>query len=129
MSAKKSSNKPKSKIPDNIELSVEQKKWPEAKALHARILEEAKRREIESKLSPILESAGVALGVKFSSLGALVKFVENKKGNVTRAKRLTPEQKTKIDELKAEKKTHKEIATAVGCKETQVNAYVYNKDK
>jgi hypothetical protein len=129
MSAKKSSNKPKSEIPDSIELNEEQKKWPEAKALHARMKKESKRREIETQLNPILEEAGKKLGVKFSSLSALVKYVENKKGSGTRAKRLTDEQKTKIDQMKVEKKTAKEIADAVGCKESQVNVYWYNKDK
>lgn len=128
MKNKKTSNKA-TVIPSSIVLTEDQKRLPEVKALIKRLEEENKKKEIESKLTPIIEFAAKTLGVEFRTFDALAKYVGNKTESVSRAKRLSGEQKKMIDEMKADKKTHREIATLAKCKETQVNAYVYSKKK
>ena len=116
-------------IPDNIVLTSEQKKLPEVKALFKVLKEEREKAETEKKLMPIVEFANKSLSQSFKTWAQMVKHVEKITEGTKRAERLSPEQKTKIDALSSSDKTHKQIATEVKCKTSQVSTYLFTKNK
>ena len=126
MCAKKQT-KPAPVVTENIVITPDLQKLPEAKALIKKMAELKEKDEIETKLKPIVKLANETFGQEFKSFAAYVKHVEKITGGSQRATRLTDDQKKQIDDLAAKKTPQKDIAKAVDCKPTQVSSYLFSK--
>lgn len=125
MSAKKTK---KVEIPETITLTPEVMKLPLAKQFLKQIEAAKEKAELETKLAPVVEAASKALGQDFTSFKQVVRYVAKLTGdNVVAGKRgLTDEQKDRVKALTKEGKKPKDIATELGCKPSQVSAFIFN---
>ena len=124
----------KSKIATGVETIVMTPEWmklPTAKAFLKELKAAKEKSEMENTLAPVVAAANNALGQKFETFAQVVKYVAKKTGDKTIVGKrgLTEEQKKKIPEMAKKDMKPKEIAAELGCKPTQVSAFIFNSKK
>ena len=128
MTAKKAQ---KNAVNETIVMTPEWMKLPTAKAFLKELKAAKEKSEMENTLSPVVAAANNALGQKFETFAQVVKYVAKKTGDKSIAGKrgLTEEQKKKIPEMAKKDMKPKEIAAELGCKPTQVSAFIFNSKK
>lgn len=128
MTAKKAK---KSEVPETITLTPELMKLPIAKQFLKEIEAVKEKAELESKLAPVVDAANKALEQDFTSFKQVVRYVAKLTGDsgVAVKRGLTDEQKEKVKAMVKENKKPKEIAVELGCKASQVSAFIFNSKK
>ena len=114
-----------------IVMTPEVMKLPGAKQFLKQVEALKEKSEMENTLAPVVAAANNALGQKFETYAQVVKYVAKKTGDKSIAGKrgLTEEQKKKIPEMAKKDMKPKEIAAELGCKPTQVSAFIFNSKK
>lgn len=128
MSAKKAK---KVEILEMITLTPELMKLPLAKQFLKQIEAAKEKAELETNLAPVVDAANKALGQDFKTFKQVVRYVAKLTDDnmVTGKRGLSDEQKEKVKALTAAGKGPKEIAEQLGCKPSQVSAFIFNSKK
>ena len=128
MTAKKAQ---KNAVIETIVMTPELMKLPGAKQFLKQVEAVKEKSEMENTLAPVIAAANNALGQKFQTFAQVVKYVAKKTGDKSIAGKrgLTEEQKKKIMEMAKDDMKPKEIAAELGCKPTQVSAFIFNSKK
>jgi hypothetical protein len=128
MTAKKEQ---KNSVIKTIVMTPEVMKLPGAKQFLKQVEALKEKSEMENTLAPVVAAANNALGQKFETYAQVVKYVAKKTGDKSIAGKrgLTEEQKKKITEMAKKDMKPKEIAAELGCKPTQVSAFIFNSKK
>ena len=114
-----------------IVMTPEVMKLPGAKQFLKQVEALKEKSEMENTLAPVVAAANNALGQKFETYAQVVKYVAKKTGDksIVGKRGLTEEQKKKITEMAKKDMKPKEIAAELGCKPTQVSAFIFNSKK
>ena len=114
-----------------IVMTPEVMKLPGAKQFLKQVEALKEKSEMENTLAPVVAAANNALGQKFETYAQVVKYVAKKTGDksIVGKRGLTEEQKKKIPEMAKKDMKPKEIAAELGCKPTQVSAFIFNNKK
>ena len=128
MTAKKEQ---KNSVIKTIVMTPEVMKLPGAKQFLKQVEALKEKSEMENTLAPVVAAANNALGQKFETYAQVVKYVAKKTGDksIVGKRGLTEEQKKKITEMAKKDMKPKEIAAELGCKPTQVSAFIFNSKK
>ena len=121
----------KNAVIETIVITPEVMKLPAAKAFLKELKAAKEKSEMENTLAPVVAAANNALGQKFQTFAQVVKYVAKKTGDKSIAGKrgLTEEQKKKIMVMVKDDMKPKEIAAELGCKSTQVSAFIFNNKK
>ena len=125
------SKKQSSAVIETIVMTPELMKLPLAKQFLKQVEAAKEKSEMDKTLAPVVAAANNALGQKFQTFAQVVKYVAKKTGDKSIAGKrgLTEEQKKKITEMAKDDMKPKEIAAELGCKPTQVSAFIFNNKK